>query len=283
MKNEMIIGLLLGTMAAGAFASESNGIYSFSTGSIQIHMLVERQNPGNPGILVGADESVLKQYIPSGAFTHSANVFLVKTPSHTILIDTGFGQTIFEKMKTLGVEPDQVDAVLLTHTHGDHVGGLVKDGKPVFGKAKIYLSALENEYAGAQGNRGAGAALSLYGDRVVTFTPREIGTAPEELLPGIFPIAGYGHTPGHTVFMIQNNGSRFIVAGDFLHVAPVQFPRPDISASYDMDKNNAAQFRANILKYAAENNIAIGGMHIVYPAAGRVEKSGTGFRFIPFN
>ncbi|MCL1837641.1 MAG: MBL fold metallo-hydrolase, partial [Treponema sp.] len=88
-------------------------------------------------------------------------------------------------------------------------------------------------------------------------------------------------TPGHTVFLVENGGEKLIIAGDFLHIALVQFPRPDISASYDVDKAEAAISRWQIIDYAARNNIPIGGMHIVYPGIGTAEASGNGFSFTP--
>ena len=282
MKRAFVFGLLIAVMAAGVFASESDGIFSYRVGQYEVFMLVERQNPGNAGILAGAREELLAQYIPANGFTHSTNAFLVRGPGQVILIDTGFGQTIFDKMKSLGVEPEQVTAVLLTHLHGDHIGGLQRDGKTVFPNAKVYLSVRERDhFTVLQVNRGAVAALEPYGSQIVTFDPQEIGSPLRELIPGIYPIASYGHTPGHTSYLLQSGGSGFIIAGDFLHVALVQFAHPDISSSYDMYPREAASSRTRLLEYAARNRFPIGGMHIVYPGVGLVETEGSGFRFIP--
>ena len=81
--------------------------------------------------------------------------------------------------------------------------------------------------------------------------------------------------------MIENGGERLLIAGDFLHVALVQFPHPEISATYDMDQNAAAASRRQILEYAARNKVPLGGIHIVYPGIGNVEVDGTGFKFVP--
>jgi len=118
---------------------------------------------------------------------------------------------------------------------------------------------------------------------VVTFEPAALGSTLREILPGISPIANYGHTPGHTVFLVENGGSKLIIAGDFLHVALVQFPHPEISATYDMNQAEAAASRRQLLDYSARNRIPLGGMHIVYPAMGTVEADGSGFRFVPFD
>jgi glyoxylase-like metal-dependent hydrolase (beta-lactamase superfamily II) len=132
-------------------------------------------------------------------------------------------------------------------------------------------------------NQGAVAAIAPYSNKMTIFEPGVLGINTTELLSGITPIANYGHTPGHTVFLLESNGSKMIIGGDFLHIALVQFPNPDISASYDMDKQAAAASRRQILDYAARNKIPIGGMHVVYPGIGTVETEGNGYRFTPAN
>jgi len=282
MKREMTMGLLFGMIAAGSFAAETDGIFFYKVGKIEVSMLVETQREGNAGILVGVNEAFLKQYVPASGFMQSTNTFLIKTPKNTILVDTGFGGAVFEKMKKLGVEPDKIDAVLLTHLHGDHIGGLQKDGKALFAKAKVCLSLKERDFfTKTQVNAGAVAALAPYGARVVTFEPGEFGSKLKELLPGITPIATYGHTPGHTAYLVEDGKEKLLIAGDFLHVALVQFPAPDISATYDVDPKAAAASRRQIMDYAAKNKVPVAGMHMVYPAIGMVEADGTGYRFVP--
>jgi glyoxylase-like metal-dependent hydrolase (beta-lactamase superfamily II) len=269
--------------AKGAAFSESDGIFSCKVGNFEVFMLVEAQRTGNAGILVGANEAMLQQYIPESGFMHSTNVFLIKTPGQTILVDTAFGGFV-EKLSKLGVEPGQIDTVLITHLHGDHFGGLQKDGAAVFPHAKVYLSARElNHFTKVQVNDGAVAALAPYGANVVTFEPANLGSTLSELLPGISPFAAYGHTPGHSGFLVANGNAQLLIAGDFLHVALVQFPNPDISATYDMDGQAAAASRRQIMEYAAQKKIPVGGMHVVYPAVGMVEADGTGYKFVPGN
>ena len=284
MKTNIILGLLFGAITAGSFASEADGIFSMKVGKFDVYMLVESQREGNAGILVGADEALLSRYIPAAGFMHTANAFLIRASGKNYLVDTGTGAggIIIEKIKKLGVQPEQVDAVLITHLHGDHFGSLQKDGKAVFPKAKIYLSAKEREYfTKTNVNEGAVAALAPYGSSVITFEPGDLGSKLKALLPGITPIASYGHTPGHTIYLVENGKDKLIIAGDFLHVALVQFPAPDISASYDMDKSAAAASRRQVLDYAAKNKIPIGGMHVVYPGVGSVAADGNGYRFTP--
>jgi glyoxylase-like metal-dependent hydrolase (beta-lactamase superfamily II) len=292
MKREMILGLVLSAAAVMGCgtdgkrvqptftSSESDGIFHCKVGQFDVFMLVESQREGNAGILVGADEALLQRYIPASGFMHSTNAFLIKTPTQNILVDTAFGG-ILEKIKKLGVEPDKVDTVLITHLHGDHFGGLQKDGAAALPNARIYLSAGEyNYFTKTQVNDGAVAALAPYGDNVVTFEPADLDSTLSEIITGISPIASYGHTPGHTAYLVEDGKEKLLIAGDFVHVALVQFPVPEISASYDMNKEEAAVSRRQIMNYAAKNNIPIGGMHMVYPAVGKVEIDGDGFKFI---
>jgi len=284
MNKVILMGILFGIVAPAVKSDEGDGIFSYKVGKYEIYVLIESERDGNAGILVGADKNILDRYIPAAGFKHSANAVLVKAPGQNILIDTGTGAggIIIEKIKKLGVQPENIDAVLITHLHGDHFGSLQSNGKAAFPKAEIYLSTKELEYfTKTNVNQGAVAALAPYNSQIVTFEPAELGQKLSEILPGISPIATYGHTPGHTAFLIENNGEKLLIIGDLLHVALVQFPVPEISATYDMDQKAAASIRRQMLDYAAKNGIPVAGMHIVYPGMGNVSVDGAGFKFTP--
>jgi glyoxylase-like metal-dependent hydrolase (beta-lactamase superfamily II) len=293
MKNVMLMGLVLGVIAAVSCTSSGTnmprpqpdieGVFLFRVGQFEVYMLVEAERDGNTGILIGADETLLANFIPAEGFRHTANAFLIKANGQNILIDTGTGAggIIVEKIQQLGVQPQQINTILITHLHGDHFGGLQRDGIANFPNAKIYLAENELEhFTQINVNQGAIDILALYENNVETFIPGELGSTLNELLPGIFPVAAYGHTPGHALYLIQSNNESLLIIGDLLHVALVQFAHPQISATFDIDPIAAATTRRQVLNYAAQNNIPLGGMHIVYPGIGTVESDGEGFKFI---
>ena len=289
MKKIILIGLIMGVLAMAGCASTVvvDGSFSYKVGQTEVIMLVETERDGNAGILVGAAEAVLNRYIPADGFRHSANAFLVKSGQLYILIDTGTGidGILVDKLRKMGVSPESIYAVLITHLHADHFGGLIRDGQAVFPNATIYLSARElDHFTVTNQNLRAIDALAPYESRIITFEPAALNAVQKpELLPGITPIAAFGHTPGHTIFQIESGSGKLLIIGDLLHVALVQFAVPEISATFDIDPAAAAVTRRQVLSYAAENRIPVGGMHIVEPGIGMVETDESGFKFIPFN
>ncbi|MDR3341773.1 MAG: MBL fold metallo-hydrolase [Treponema sp.] len=282
MKFGMMCGVLFGTMAVTAFAADDM-VFAHKVGGFDVYMLVENRGQGRSSILLGADDAQLKRYVPDGTYQSETNTFLIRTPDRIILVDTGFGSTLFESMGTLGIKADQIDVVLLTHMHGDHIGGLQKNGTALFPKAQVYLAQQERDYwTKTNVNQAAVAALAPYGSRVHTFLPGDLG-ASGELLPGITAIAAFGHTPGHTLYLVASQGKKLLIWGDLMHAQGIQFPVPQVSVTYDTDPSAAAAVRTRILEYVAGNGVPIGGMHLTYPGVGMVTAEREGYRFRPMN
>ena len=279
--------LILLILGFSLFAEKvSEGIFAYKVGQFEVFVLVEAEREGNVAILIDVDEEILKNHIPETGFKHSTNAFLIKTSEQNILIDagTGAGRSILEKIELLGLEKEEIDTILLTHLHFDHFGGLRTENDRNFPNAKIYLSKEELlQFTEVNPNQAAIETIELYSDNVVTFDANMLDEPHNELMPGIIPIANFGHTPGHTVFLVENNGEKLIIAGDFLHVPLVQFSNPDISATFDVDPVMAAFSRKQIIDYAAKNKIPIGGMHIVLPGIGNVISENELFNFIPLD
>ena len=214
---------------------------------------------------------------PAGTKTDaSINVFLIHKNGRIYLIDSGMGGVRGEfvrLMEKLDVKRAKVHAVLLTHVHPDHIGGLVTlAGKCVFPNALIYLSRKEYDSVTQSKSpmyKSFAAVRKAYGNRIRTF---EEGNMVENTFKSI---PAYGHTPGHTVFEY----GKYLFIGDILHSAELQFADPEICASFDMDKSLAAASRKKILALAAQKDYLIAGAHIPFPGTGKVEAEGKGFYF----
>jgi glyoxylase-like metal-dependent hydrolase (beta-lactamase superfamily II) len=265
-------------MAGSALGAGADDVLSYTVGRYTVSLMVERVSDGNPGIILPGNEAQTAKYLSGGKFTSQVNTFLIKGPGKTVLVDTGFGQKLFDAMRSLGTEAADVDLVLLTHMHGDHIGGLAKDGKALFPKADVYLAKQERDFWA--GNAGTRAALAPYGAKVKTFLPGELGTKLAELLPGITPVAAFGHTPGHTVFLVSSEGKSLLIIGDLVHVMDLQFPAPEASVTYDVDPDAARETRKKIFAWAAHNKVPVTGMHLASPGIGFLEaQSGGGYVF----
>jgi len=275
-------------------AQEVKNVYTFNIGAIEVCLLSEGQQNGNTRILIGATPEMLQKALPNGTFTSATNAFLVRSSSKNILVDAGHGRKLFDNLQSLGVSAEQVDVVLLTHMHGDHIGGLLRDGKASFPNATLYLSQLEHDYwAGdeamskvAENRRGgfqnARNVINAYKDRLHLFTPDEVGSKANMLLPDVQSIAAYGHTPGHTAFMVGSGEQQMLIWGDLMHAAPVQMLYPQLAVTYDVDPNQAVASRKKILEYVTKHNIPIAGMHIAAPSMGYVKAAPEGgYVFIP--
>ncbi len=262
MKTNIFLGVLFSMAAVHVFSAEPN-IFTYKVGNIEVSTMVENRGQGRSSVLRNPNPAMVQKYLPSGTYASETNTVLVKTPSHIILVDTGFGTTLFANLTSLGVSPGQIDAVLITHSHGDHINGLQKDGKALFPNAKVYVSVQEKDF---WLNSNGAAALTPYGNNVETFRPGEIGTQIPDLLPGIKAIAAFGHTPGHTMFMVSSEGKELLIWGDLVHVEDIQIPVPDQSVTYDTNPLAAAEIRKKVFAYAANNTVPIAGLHLRYPA-----------------
>lgn len=200
----------------------------------------------------------LQDGIPS-----SVSCFLLQTEGKNILLDAGLGapfSQLFPKLEELGVMPEELQLIYLTHLHPDHIGGLLKDGEVAFPKAEVYVNCVEAEaWMAMDGDRSnlAKSVLEAYKEHLHLF---EVG---DTLEGGVKTIAAYGHTPGHTVFQKDN----ILVIADLIHGAALQLEHPEYCPTYDMDADAARESRLRILRYARENNLTMYGMHLPNPGS----------------
>ncbi len=254
----------------------------YAVGKATVYSLQDVARDMDTSIFSGAPAETISKLAPTGKAPSSVYVFLIKNGGRTILVDTGFGKRenpasqLLAKMAAVGVKPEAVTHLLLTHLHGDHVGGLAWNGKAAFPNAEVLVSAPEKEYwldpATLEKNPGRKGNIdlirtnfALYGSKVKTFT---LG---DTVLPGILSVASAGHTPGHAAFLLESGKDRMLFWGDIVHAAALQFPDPKICAQYDMDAPGAVAARLAMMDLAARGNMPVAGAHLPAPGVGRVK------------
>jgi glyoxylase-like metal-dependent hydrolase (beta-lactamase superfamily II) len=224
--------------------------------------------------------------------------FLVNTGKQLILVDVGagtwWGGGAFGRMagslRSAGYTPEEVDIVLVTHLHSDHVGGLTtQDGKRVFPKADVYVAKAESEFwlspdIAAKAPKDAQpffrsaraiAAPYIRAGKWHTFS------GSEPIVEGMRLVPLPGHTPGHTGYAFSSNGHEILFWGDIVHALRVQLQRPEVTAVFDIDQPAAAGTRSQLLAQLAREDVVIAGPHMNYPALGRLRKEGRGYSWAP--
>lgn len=206
------------------------------------------------------NELGLQEGVPS-----SMSCVLLQTEGKNILFDAGLGapfSQLLVKIEEMGVTADKVDLVYITHMHGDHIGGMLKEDTKVFTNAEVYINRIEAEAWLAMPEEKSALArkvLDVYKENLHYFE------AGDTLEGHILTIEAYGHTPGHTVFQKDD----ILIIGDLMHGAALQMEHPEYCAAYDMDKEAAIEARVHILEYARKNGLTMYGMHL--PSPGTIE------------
>lgn len=292
-----LFSILAGILAVGSASAQNDmNTYTYKLGEATVTLLSEGQQQGNGSILIGATPEMTAKYIPDNTFPNASNAFLIRTPDKNILIDTGFGRRLFDNLQSSGVTPEEIDILLITHMHGDHIGGMLRNGEAAFPNAELYLPQPEYDYWTSttemnrlpENKRGnflnAQQVITAYKEKLHLFQPVEIGTSATPLLPGIQGIAAYGHTPGHTLYMVESGNDKLLIWADLTHAMAIQMPCPQVAVTYDIDPEKAIASRKKVLKYVAENHIPIAGMHIAFPGIGNISENTAGsYVFTPAN
>jgi glyoxylase-like metal-dependent hydrolase (beta-lactamase superfamily II) len=243
------------------------------------------------------DKQMARHFLKSPADT-SVNGFLVNTGSKLILVDTGaginFGPTVgklLDNLKAAGYQPEQVDEIYITHMHGDHIGGLIANGKAAFPNAIVRASKRDADYwlsptnmeKAANDQKGSFKTAATDLDPYVKAGRFKTFDGNTELTPGVSAVAAPGHTPGHTAYMVESKGQKLMLWGDLVHLAAVQFEHPEASVQFDTDTKTAAAERKKAFADAARQGYMIGGAHLAYPGLGHIRAEGSGYVYEPVN
>jgi len=224
--------------------------------------------------------------------------FLINTGAKLILVDSGAGghwggPTLGKLRSNLirsGYRPEQVDLILITHLHADHVGGIyAKPGERAFPNAEVRAAKEDSDFwlseeIAKQAPKEAQEFFQIARNAAAPYrSARKWNpfSGPELIAPGVRAHPIPGHTPGHTAYEFTSNGETLLVWGDVVHVAAVQLPRPDIGIVYDIDGPSAIRARQQLFDNLAAKATLIAGAHMPFPSLGRLRKEGAGYVWVP--
>ncbi|WBO21423.1 MBL fold metallo-hydrolase [Sphingomonas abietis] len=274
-------------MAAPTFAKPSPATptaTAFKIGAFTAYALRDMLNvvPNDGSVLgVGQPVPAISQILadahaPTDQIALGVDALLVEMPGHVVLLDTGLGPKVGGvlplSLLDAHVEPGQVTDVLITHSHPDHIGGLVtKEGGLAFPNATIRMSAPEWAFLQSKG----GAIATVIATKVRTFAPGA------EVIPGIRSVPLPGHTPGHSGYEISSGKTRLLDIGDTAHSAIVSLAKPGWTIAYDTDAAEGRATREAELARLAASHERIFAPHFPFPGVGFVVKAGDGYSWVP--
>lgn len=220
--------------------------------------------------------------------------FLVVVGGRRVLMDTGLGEfggattgKLLAHLQAAGVQPGDIDDVVITHFHGDHINGLRnRAGAFPFSKARVHVPAPEWAFwmDDARLNAAPAGMKGAFENVRRTFAQMP-STMLQQFVPGTDPVAGiqsipaYGHTPGHTLFQVGQGRNSFTYIGDLTNVPALFARNPDWAVVFDMDAEAARQTRRAVFKQLVEQGGVVGGFHFPFPAFGRMTARGQGYAF----
>lgn len=289
------ISILLASALLTAGCNDFGGttlvkIFKYKMGKTEVIQLTDIEARISPNILAVEDPMNYTGAVSESGFTNATSSYLLRSEGRTYLFDTGMGGGMVTNLEGVGEVHGNIEKIFLTHMHMDHIGELIKYDRIAFPRAHLYIPRAEYEYWMNDDNMAANpktpflkarAVLDVYKDRITLFDPASIEDGGTELEEGITAFAAPGHTPGHTIYLVESGRKKLLIWGDITHLTELQVKYPELSVRYDTDPAQAAATRAEVLKYASDNKIPVAGMHIIYPGFGKIKAKDGKYNFAP--
>ena len=212
---------------------------------------------------------------------------IVNTGSELILFDTGNGEArrpargnLVASIEAAGYTADQIDTVVITHMHPDHIGGMMEGGKPAFPNARYITAQAEYDFWAADDKKEHRVGKLVQSNVVPVAEKFSFLGDGGSVASGVTAVAAFGHTPGHMAYHIESEGKRLLLIADACNHYVMSMQKPDWHVKFDMDKAAAAATSKTLLGMAAADKIPMTGYHMPFPAIGFIEaQSGGGFRW----
>ncbi len=308
-KKRTIASTIFATLfACSAFAgapqqkNQAPGYFRMALGDFEVTALYDGYFPLDPQLLRDISAKEIEHYKEKSLITKkslltSVNAYLVNTGSQVILVDAGtancFGPTVGrlpDSLKAAGYQPEQVDLIVITHMHGDHLCGVsTPDGKIMFPNAELRMAKADadfwlSEEAEAKAPADAKDLFKMAREAVKPyqaagkFKPFNPG---EKLAEGMQVVDTHGHTPGHSSYQFSSKGQNLLVIGDLIHSHAVQFPRPRTAIVYDTDSKVAVPMRKQVFDNAVKSKSWLAASHIPFPGIGQLRSEGKSYVWLP--
>lgn len=289
--------------AAPMLGTEQPTHYRFKLGAFELTTILDADAfIDGPWPLIGknasqneVDQLMQDNLLPANKYQLGFTPMIVNAGKELVLFYAGNGAKGFvprpqggwlaAQLAPAGFKPEEIDLVVLSHGHPDHIGGLFVEDKPLFPNARYAIGDVEYDFWSPEGKHTGDMErfASLFRANVVTLADKISFLKPGvEVAPGIRAVEAYGHTPGHLAFHIESDGKRMLFWGDCAHHQVASLARPDWHCVFDVDNEKGAATRKRIFDMVATDRIPVSGYHMPFPSIGYVERQDTaGYRWLP--